>query len=561
MDKQVQFFGQTESGIFCQALFGSAGAFEKTAGAPPFADWETGDDLRKFISTITKKDRQERCYTLVNALGAGEYFGNNINADYYPWNGLCHEGVDYGFQTFLDGNAFQHHRNKDPSRAFGKPVLSVLNTAMKRVELVVALDRGKAEIEGAGGILTRIDAGEFPDVSMGCKVPYDVCLYCGHRSKTKEDYCVHMKPPQELRHVYGPNRIMPNGIKIGVSNPFPRFFDISFVFIGADKTAKVMAKLASVGSQLCFGDVCAMPLPSAEVYDIAHRRTWVRGADLEKKSEACGEVCTCKTKVANVAPAGRMLPKLASRKKIAEIVKEIPTGVFAMHRLPSLEGAEPDLAPALLDDLSAHRLPSMLGGLGSMGVVLKPHEYGRMVLSRMGQHQLADMLGKGQGDLPSCSRFGESPVDVGDGLETILRLLGPGLKDVIGERSALGRPFMVRVTICSSGEKIPLPTRTPVEHPLLDKISAAYNGYRRDLLTKLSQATAVVHSDPRLREEVMGIGLSSLFSKQADAVPLLSLDSLSYLMGAHLSNRGLLSNTAVAVSERLLDEGLLAQGT
>jgi hypothetical protein len=81
MDKQIQFQGQTEMGIFCQSLFGSSGAFEKQAGAPPFADWETGDALRKYISKLTKEDRKKHVYVLVNALGAGEYFGSNINAE------------------------------------------------------------------------------------------------------------------------------------------------------------------------------------------------------------------------------------------------------------------------------------------------------------------------------------------------------------------------------------------------------------------------------------------------------------------------------------------------
>jgi hypothetical protein len=40
-------------------------------------------------------------------------------------------------------------------------------------------------------------------------------------------------------------RILDDGRRIGVINTYPRFFDISFVFIGADKTAKMMCKLAS----------------------------------------------------------------------------------------------------------------------------------------------------------------------------------------------------------------------------------------------------------------------------------------------------------------------------
>lgn len=168
MEKRCLFLGRTETGIFAQALFGSAGCYEKTAGAAPFSDWETGEQLRNYIKTITPEDRKKSLYVLVNALGAGEYFGSNINADYFPWSSLMHEGEDYGYQTFLKAYAFQHHANKDPTRALGVPVLSALNHRMKRFELVTRLDREAVRRQGADSILTRIESGEFPDVSMGC---------------------------------------------------------------------------------------------------------------------------------------------------------------------------------------------------------------------------------------------------------------------------------------------------------------------------------------------------------------------------------------------------------
>lgn len=577
MYKQSHFLGSTPQGIFCQALFGSSGAFEKTAGAPPFSEWETGDELRKFLSTITRKDRERYCYVLVNALGAGEYFGSNINADYFPWNALCHEGDDYGYKTFLTAHAFQHHKNKDPARAFGIPVLSILNHRMKRVELVVRLDREKAKLEGADGIITRIDHGEFPDVSMGCKVPYDVCAKCGHKSKTREDYCVHMSPPPELRHIYGPNKILPDGVKICVINLHPRFFDISFVFIGADKTAKVMAKLASRGSMLCMGSVCAASQTAG--YELSAGGLFVpEGTEKTASVSACddsiledaflntdlmGKEAESASRCGSVAASmGRVLPKWAEKrpkKKVAEILKEIPAGVFAMKRLPVLESQEPDLPDDLLEEAAEHRLPKALGALSSMGMILKPHEYARMVLKRMGEDRLSDELEAGNHTFQPVHDFADSPIDM-DGvvgaIQELLRHLSP---DSIKARTAFGEPFAVRVRIVVR-PKIPLPTRTPIEHPLLDKISAAYNGYRRDLLMKLGQATELVQRDSKLREMVLGEGLVTMFSKTASA-PVLSLDSVAYMMSAYMTNRSLLSTTAGAVcDESLLPEELLAQG-
>lgn len=1164
MDKQVTFLGSGEAGIFCQGLFNPNGSLEKRASAPAFADWETGDEIRKYLSTITASDKKKYCYVLVNALGAGEYFGSNINADHFPWNALCHEGDDYGYKTFLSAHAFQHHKNKDPTRAFGIPVLSVLNHTMKRVELIIRLDREKAKLEGADGIITRIDAGEFPDVSMGCfiagtlitmadgtrkpieqiqvgdevithrgrvrkvtelhrrkysgslysvkaeahpvvrstrqhpwafvnedevkfkddhanlrwkegvqlreerwihaeclddqpayllepvfrhddsvtpyvvqptraesrllgyylaeghlirdkkgelsgieltthmddtvhseiddlcrefgtanapvpfervnsevargiwifdrrlaefcqrhagqyslekrlsrdvlswkpelqrellgayangdgcgpedgslklstassdlahqwlvvlprlgiipsfsalehkpgtgkattdtteyvvhigkqwaqklrdvtskvqrveiektklsrkildekivtpireidsiyvetdvfnfeveddnsylveglavhncKVPYDVCSKCGNKSKTRDDYCVHMKPPEELRHVYGPNKILPDGSKIFVYNLHPRFFDISFVFIGADKTAKVMAKLASVGGMTCLGDVCAIPRPSAEIAEItggdyvpeglsktaAAKRwfiikpdgkmmeeselpsrpsnaqpthggpftPWNRAAP-HSHSEGGGHVLaespddafrvlhelqrkqgkkltkqastpdvrtvhgieihvdrpkgftkdlldpttgkmdrkvykhdygyvpgvidndgedldvfigdhpsphvfmakkifketgkfdehkvflnfphesavkesfghhihpgclgavekmtvaqfksyleTHKTKTASAECAcdcedecsgdklaeafikaaedarlnaddgryncGAFMATRGKKRKLAEIIKEVPTGIFSMKRLPALESQEDDLSDEAMEEFASCPVPSSLGALGAMGIVMKPHEYGGMVLRRMGEDGLADLMGSHT--LPHVHEFGDSDVDMGDGaldvLGTIFQVLGPYLKTLVQRRSGFSEPLSVRMSI--RHVKIPLPTRQPIAHPLLGKISAAYNGYRRDLLTKLSQATEVVQSDPRLREMILGEGLVGMFSKQAHISQVVSIDSLSYMMGAHLHDRSLLSNTAVAVcDDGLLKQELLAQG-
>lgn len=584
MEKQLQYFGKTASGIFCQSLFGSAGAFEKTAGAPAFADWETGDQLRRFISTLTKEDRQKNAYVLVNALGAGEYFGSNINADYFPWNALSHEGDDYGYKTFLRAHAFQHHVNKDPTRAFGKPVLSLLNTRMKRVELIVQLNREKAKIEGADGIIVRIDHGEFPDVSMGCKVPYDVCYVCEHRSKTKDDYCVHMKPPEELRHLYGPNRILPNGLKCCVKNLHPRFFDISFVFIGADKTAKVMAKLASKGNLIWLGEICATPRLSAEVSDLVDQ--WGRPMDLEKVAFKNDDIISggkadkkpassfnqkalkAGTKVekehTNSKPLAREIAsdhleedekyyeklktihkessaKMAAQLKVGEIIKSVPAGTFAMRSLPLLEKSEPSIPTHTLDQMAEHDLGSCCSTAGMMGIVLKPREFQRIVLVRMGEKPLADSLESNNQVFKQPSEFDDSvPVDKEFVNPVLMRLLSA----LVGERSGLGSPIQGRVIRVSITSKKTLPTETPIDHPLLNKVGAAYNGYRRTLLSKLSQAEEVIQNDPQLRDAVIGNSLVNMFTKTASS-PIVSLDSISYYAGIHLQNRDLLLNTPV----------------
>lgn len=193
---------------------------------------------------------------LVNALGASEFWGQNVNGDIFPEGALIHDcrchpseqhPIDdftgkvvppYGYWTFLQAYPYVHHRNKDPTRAFGNVAVTCWNPTMRRVELVVLIDRHLAMQHDAQHIVDRIDRGDYPDVSMGCRVPYDICSICGHKSKTRNDYCSCIKN-------IGMGKILDDGRRIGVINTYPRFFDISFVFIGADKTAKMMCKLAN----------------------------------------------------------------------------------------------------------------------------------------------------------------------------------------------------------------------------------------------------------------------------------------------------------------------------
>ena len=564
MEKQCLFFGRTESGVFAQALFGSAGCFEKTAGAPPFSDWETGEELRKYIKTISPEDRKKSIYVLVNALGAGEFFGSNINADFFPWEALAHPGKEFGYQTFLNAHAFQHHANKDPARAFGMPVVSALNHRMRRVELIIRLDREAARKQGADSIVARIEAGEFPDVSMGCRVPFDVCSICGHKSKTRDDYCKHMRPPEELRGIYGPNKILPDGRRIYVLNLTPRFFDISFVFIGADKTAKVMAKLAQKGNQLCIGSVCAIPQVEAPLL-VDGLGNPIEAVGMQKAASACeGMRGPCGRLCAECADQERChTEKLASGfgvkvsgKKISDIVKRVPADSAGMKTLDEVEKREPDITEEDLDILAQKRVQDTLSAVSRLGMVLKPHEYQHLVLKRMGEDDLLDTLNREHKvfrPVPSFD-FGGLGGKGEDRLDQVFSLL----KKYVRERTALGTPFQLRVLISGRGAKNALPTRDAVEHPLLDKVSAAYNGYRRSLLKKISQVVEAIRSDPKLRATVLGEDLGTMFSKTASS-DILTSDSMKYLLGAHLRDRSVLCNDAVAGAAVLEHEDLFAE--
>jgi hypothetical protein len=154
------------------------GEMEKAASF--FSMGKTASPLLPSVRDLLENIRPDprRIYILVNALGAGEYWGSNINGDYFPESALIHRGPDYGYETFRTAGLFKHHVNKDASRSFGNILLSAWHDHMKRVELVIEVDRDKAALFGATDVCDKLDQGMFPDVSMGCKVPYDLCSNC-----------------------------------------------------------------------------------------------------------------------------------------------------------------------------------------------------------------------------------------------------------------------------------------------------------------------------------------------------------------------------------------------
>lgn len=275
LTKQIIFPGQDEHGnVLCQPIIGEASSYLEKIASITFKPSNLHPVIQRAIKDGAISKSNKGIYVLVSALGASEYWSSNVNGDAFPiaslinspsgWNDKSVEemrkiGKDwpYGYPTFMNAYPYKHHQNKNPSRAFGNVVLSIWNPKMFRVELVVFLDKEKCKEFGAEDVYQRIENGEFPDVSMGTKVPYDICSICGHKSKTTRDYCFHAK--------YEMNKIYPDGRKVCVINDYPRFFDISFVFIGADKSAKMLAKLAQVNNMVCMGDYCAVPRLSADI--------------------------------------------------------------------------------------------------------------------------------------------------------------------------------------------------------------------------------------------------------------------------------------------------------
>lgn len=240
----------------------------ETADLVKTASGEHLPEVMRLVESI--EPQPDRLYLLNSALGAGEYVGHNMRGDWFNEAGLRHappgwdkiavedidarrqaanttEHVDgwgdlaWGFPTFMNAHRFRHHINKDPNKAYGYILGSFWDDRMKRVILVSELIRSMCETLNALDTYDRIAAGEFPDTSMGTRVPYDECSICGHKARTPAEYCKHVAKTASAP--YGMGVLLPDGRRCGVENPHPRFFDDSLVFTGAEKSAKVLANL------------------------------------------------------------------------------------------------------------------------------------------------------------------------------------------------------------------------------------------------------------------------------------------------------------------------------
>lgn len=176
-------------------------------------------EVEKFLKTAKPVDGHR--LLLVHGMGSSEIWGANRNGDAFPemWKGaknLIEDSRDYGYKTFeKNAHTFRDHRNHDPKLTIGgKVVLAAWNDKMHRVELIIPVSEKLAP-----DVVDAIDKGEKIAVSMGCRVPHDVCSICGNQAKHRGHYCKHA--------AYQMNEVLDDGRKVYVDNPQPNFFDIS----------------------------------------------------------------------------------------------------------------------------------------------------------------------------------------------------------------------------------------------------------------------------------------------------------------------------------------------
>jgi hypothetical protein len=192
----------------------------------------------EFVDTIDKmKVAKDEEPVHVIALGASEAYGPNRNGDGFK-EATCKRRHD----TFVKhGRWYRNHKNKDPKKSYGYIKKSAYNDPMRRVELLCMLNKTKEAAERNGGLVADLEieklaADEDLPVSMACRVSHDVCSGCGHKARTRDEYCTGSTCK------YGGCRenltkVAADGHILHVDNPDPSWFDMSKVYRGADRIA------------------------------------------------------------------------------------------------------------------------------------------------------------------------------------------------------------------------------------------------------------------------------------------------------------------------------------
>ena len=300
------------------------------------------EEIESFIKGIKPDPRY--AYVHAIAVSADEWYGVNRNGDAFPEKDLLAEQDDeeairnsepfkgkkiQRYKTFLSAKLYKHHINKDPEKSYGHVACAAYNMQMHRVELIICIDRDKDP-----EFVQDLENGVTVPLSMGCKVPFDICSICGNKAKRREDYCVHAKLMM--------NQILPDGRQVKVYNTKPRFFDISKVLVPADEQAYTLKKVAGMN-----------------IVDYDPREYYEKESSLK-----VGEI-------------KKEIPGTA----IGDAVKNVNDRL--LNQVKNTSCNEPDISDDDVSAITEHPLRDILSTITNMGMVLKPEEHRKIIIIRI----------------------------------------------------------------------------------------------------------------------------------------------------------------------------------
>lgn len=547
---KVATFPAIDEHGFCRVLpFGRGGqGLEKYAGLP--------DSVQRYIDRYFKKEDGKHG-VLVTAMGAGEYWGPNSNGDIFVEKSLLHlpsgwsddpdsdsvlaKGWPWGIPTFYNAFSFAHHQNKAPEKSIGDIKFVTWDPLMHWVLVVVLLDEKRAAKHNGSWVLDRLSSGKSIPWSMGARVPFDLssltpdydryekawASYDPKKHKSPADAILNehdnvkkisglsrtrREYPDEL--LYHMGEVQSDGRKIYAINDFPTFFDLSAVGVPADQVAWSIMKLGSTRCELrgmrCSG-TCHGQGGACRKFATPGVVLWERLEDHMSKTASLHMASLGKGAVINKASDidKEVVPNVGSSKALDEKETEIPREVL-------------DHMGSALSLAKAISTPSM------MGMLLRPREFRRIILVRMGKKNLADRFDDNDNDLP-FSFSSEEPEGIGP--DSFDDTLGHILEPLVAHRSCLG-PVVHRTKIIvikmtpKQDAKI-----SDEETELQKKISSLYNGYRNVMIDKISGAKKVASEHPWFRDSLYGLQNlpQKVGSMSGSLVPLVTQRTIEYL--------------------------------
>ena len=194
------------------------------------------------LDSIKVKPGEELVHLI--ALGDTEEYGPNRNGDGFTKK-ACQ---DYHHYFVKDARVYRNHKNTDPKKSYGIVKASAFNDDMHRVELIVALNSNEKAAQANHGLVADKEMEKLASdkplaVSMACRVPFDECSFCKNRASTRDEYCTDIKHGGHckaggLKNNLGKIVSVDGELHhLHADNTKPYFFDISHVFVPADRIA------------------------------------------------------------------------------------------------------------------------------------------------------------------------------------------------------------------------------------------------------------------------------------------------------------------------------------
>ena len=430
--------------------------------------------------------RPEKGYSFIHliAMGDSDYYGMNRNGDAFmksggyidipePCEGASRQikinvGNVQTHDTFVKyAKVYRDHINKDPSKAHGDVVKSAHNDTMSRIELMIKVPSDKWHDD-----LEKLANGKDLPFSMSCKVPYDICTFCGNKAASRVKYCSHLTD-----HM---TEMTKSGVQIGAMNDWMKHFDISRVRTAADRIAYGLLKAADgvvlSGAELAEQSTLFPPV-DVDDYDLF--------SPTETKAAA----------------------KLATLQKLSDIEKQIEAIAPDANDdgFNSSLAFSPEVSPgfdeATIQKLTINRdqIPSALGSLADVKISLSIEDFLKIVLGkRYGEASGAIDEAKSilpgiftrMMDNPTQELSGMSDFEMDDELPSLP--VRQCIHDMVPTHSMDRDPVQRRITIMVLRGNKPMPLRKSAEltgisgdATLVERIAKVYAFYKISLCQRV----------------------------------------------------------------------------